>query len=94
MKILENEVKNKKKFDKGESSIGLVDIAGNFIAFWVPTVQEAVGWEILTREKYPKLCEWSDEFLSHTVVKENTPPKDKLYGLFKTLLGTSNKPST
>lgn len=81
----------KGKFFGGESSIGFVDIVGNFIAFWVPIVQEVVGMELLTKDKFPKLCQWSHEFLNHGVVKENTPPKEELLTFYRTRYESSKE---
>ncbi|PON90772.1 S-crystallin [Trema orientale] len=87
LNFLEKEIKH--KYFGGET-IGLVDIAGNFIAHWVPTIQQVVGVEILTKEKYPKLSQWSHDFVTHGVVKEILLPQDKLIAFFKTLLESTN----
>ncbi|KAK7395192.1 hypothetical protein VNO78_15739 [Psophocarpus tetragonolobus] len=83
LQFLENEIKDK-KFFAGEE-IGLVDIAGVFIAFWVPMIQEISGLEILTSEKFPNLYKWSQEFVNHPVVKESLPPRDPVFAFFKGL---------
>ncbi|TKY63360.1 glutathione S-transferase [Spatholobus suberectus] len=80
LQFLENELKH--KFFGGET-IGLVDIAAGFIAFWLPAIEEAVGLKLLSCEKFPKLHKWGQEFTNHPVVKENLPPRDKLVGFFK-----------
>ena len=73
-----------KKFFGGEE-IGLVDIAAVYIAFWVPMVQEIAGLELFTSEKFPKLHNWSQEFLNHPIVKESLPPRDPVFSFFKGL---------
>ncbi|GLT72971.1 hypothetical protein SLA2020_448620 [Shorea laevis] len=73
---LENELKEKRFF--GGESIGMVDIVANIIGFWLGVLEEAYGSELLTREKFPKLTNWTHEFVSNTVVKESLPPRDKL----------------
>nr|XP_012569003.1 probable glutathione S-transferase [Cicer arietinum] len=80
LKILENELKD--KFFGGEE-FGFVDIAAVFIAFWIPLVQDITGLQLFTAEKYPKLHNWSQEFLNHPVVKENLPPREPLFAFFK-----------
>ncbi|KAJ1411231.1 Thioredoxin-like superfamily [Sesbania bispinosa] len=80
LQFLENELKH--KFFGGET-IGLVDIAGGYLAFWLPVLEEAVGLKLLSSEKFPKLHKWSQEFTNHPVVKENLPPRDGLLGFFK-----------
>ncbi|KAL1804712.1 hypothetical protein ACET3Z_027780 [Daucus carota] len=81
--ILENELKGKKFFSGDD--IGLVDIAANFIALWVGVVQELVGVELLTKEKFPRLCEWSDDYLSSSIIKETLPTKDELLDRFRAM---------
>ncbi|KAI4354586.1 hypothetical protein L6164_003436 [Bauhinia variegata] len=81
LQYLENELNDKKFF--GGETIGLVDLAANYIAFWLPLLQEVVGLNLLSNEKFPKLYAWSQEFVNHPVVKENLPPKDRLSGFFR-----------
>ncbi|GLT72975.1 hypothetical protein SLA2020_448660 [Shorea laevis] len=85
---LENELKEKRFF--GGESIGMVDIVANFISFWVGAFEEAFGSELLTREKFPKLTNWTHQFVSNTVVKESLPPRDKLVAHLRNRFGGRN----
>ncbi|XP_059427906.1 probable glutathione S-transferase [Corylus avellana] len=76
LKFLEDELKEKRFF--GGESIGMVDIVANIIAFWQGIFEEASGVELLAKEKFPKLTNWSHEFVSNSVVKECLPPRDKV----------------
>ncbi|XP_062166735.1 glutathione S-transferase U8-like [Alnus glutinosa] len=76
LKFLEKELKEKRFF--GGESIGTVDIAANIIGGWLGACEEATGVEFFTREKFPKLSNWIDEFVSNSIIKENLPPRDKL----------------
>ncbi|GAU41831.1 hypothetical protein TSUD_177420 [Trifolium subterraneum] len=78
--FLEDELKD--KFFGGEE-IGIVDITGVFIAFWVPIIQEAIGLKLLTSEKFPKLYKWSQDFNNHQVVKEKLPNRETQLAFFK-----------
>jgi glutathione S-transferase len=80
LQILENELKG--KFFGGEE-INFVDIAAVFIAFWIPLVQDITDLKLFTDEKFPKLYNWSQDFLNHPVVKESLPPRDPLFAFFK-----------
>ncbi|KAL1321491.1 hypothetical protein HN51_066320 [Arachis hypogaea] len=80
LKFLEDELKG--KFFGGEE-IAFVDIAAVYIAFWVPLIQDIGGLQLLTNEKFPKLYNWSQEFLNHPIVKETMPPRDPLFAFFK-----------
>ncbi|PRQ43081.1 putative glutathione transferase [Rosa chinensis] len=86
LQLLENELKHKKYF--GGDCIGLVDIVANFISHWLKVLQEVVGVELLTIKKFPKLCEWSENFVCHHAVKECLPPKDKLLTWFHSHYGS------
>ncbi|KAL3826054.1 hypothetical protein ACJIZ3_022083 [Penstemon smallii] len=80
--FLENELKGKKFF--GGDTIGLVDIAANLIALWYGINEELSGLiqQPLTKDKFPNLCEWVDEYTNCSFVKENLPPTDKLAQLY------------
>ncbi|XP_014492428.1 probable glutathione S-transferase [Vigna radiata var. radiata] len=80
LQFLEDELKH--KFFGGES-IGLVDIAAGFIAFWLPAIEEAVGLKLLSSKNFPKLSKWSEEYTNHPVVKENLPQRERVVGFFK-----------
>ena len=80
LQFLENELKS--KFFGGET-LGLVDIAADFVAFWMPIIEEVVGLQILTGDRFPKLYEWSQKFVNHPAVKESLPPRDVLFAFFK-----------
>ncbi|EOY07368.1 PREDICTED: glutathione S-transferase U8 [Theobroma cacao] len=84
LKTLEG-VLNGKRFFGGET-IGLLDIAANFIAFWLRVIQEVSGLEFLTADKCPVLIKWCDEFVSCNPVKEHLPPRDKLIAFMKNWL--------
>ena len=81
LKYLENELKETKFF--GGETIGILDIVAAYIAFWLPIIQQVVGLELLTIEKFPKLHKWSQEFTNYLVVKENLPLREKVFGFFK-----------
>ncbi|CAH2054404.1 unnamed protein product [Thlaspi arvense] len=82
---LENELGDKQFF--GGETIGFVDIAADFIAYWLGIAQEASGVTIMTAEKFPKLQRWSENFVGNNVIKEVLPPKQKLVALFKAQFG-------
>ncbi|XVF55169.1 hypothetical protein PTKIN_Ptkin06aG0015100 [Pterospermum kingtungense] len=81
LKTLESALNGKRFF--GGDTVGLVDIAANFIGYWLRLIQEATGHDLLSAEKFPALFKWSDEFVSCSVVKDSLPPRDKLLAFFK-----------
>ncbi|KAK6126023.1 hypothetical protein DH2020_040250 [Rehmannia glutinosa] len=90
LKFLENEINGQKFF--GGDTIGLVDIAANFIGYWFRIAEEIVGLELMTQDKYPNLCKWAEEYCKCSFVKENLPPKDKLADIFKGIIQAQSAP--
>ncbi|CDP06553.1 unnamed protein product [Coffea canephora] len=80
LKFLEDELQGKKFF--GGDSIGLVDIVANFMAFWFRTIQEALGLDVLTKDNFPKLWEWAENYVNCSDINQFLPPKDKLIAIF------------
>ncbi|KAK6231333.1 hypothetical protein SCA6_001406 [Theobroma cacao] len=81
LKTLESALRGKRFF--GGDTVGMVDIAANFIGYWLRVIQEATGMEVLSAEKFPELFKWTDEFVSCSVVKGSLPPRDKLLAFVK-----------
>ncbi|MCD7472987.1 hypothetical protein HAX54_014514 [Datura stramonium] len=81
LKYLDNELQDKKFF--GGDNIGFLDIVASYIALWFGSIQEAIGVELLTKQKFPKLSKWIDEFLSCKIVRENLPSREILLPLYK-----------
>ncbi|XP_074340239.1 putative glutathione S-transferase [Apium graveolens] len=74
LKELENELKGKKFF--GGDEIGLVDITANVLALWLGVLLELMGIELLTKEKFPRFCEWIDDYLDNSVIKDTLPARE------------------
>ncbi|XP_059311522.1 probable glutathione S-transferase [Lycium ferocissimum] len=81
LKYLDNELQDKIFF--GGDNIGFVDIVASYVALWFGAIQEAIGVELLTKQKFPKLSKWIDEFLSCRIIMENLPPRETLVPLYK-----------
>ncbi|XP_054780567.1 probable glutathione S-transferase [Prosopis cineraria] len=82
LQIMENELRG--KFFHGDS-IGIVDIAAVYVAFWLPIIQEACGLHLFSSEKFPKLEKWSRDFLDLPYVKPTLPPREKPLAYYKNL---------
>ncbi|KAK3200038.1 hypothetical protein Dsin_023453 [Dipteronia sinensis] len=89
LKTIENELGDKKFF--GGEDIGLVDIVANVVGIWLVVIQDLLGLELLTEEKFPKLCNWIHEYVNHTAIKENIPPRDKLIEFYSAHLGAASQ---
>ncbi|KAK9986450.1 hypothetical protein SO802_031401 [Lithocarpus litseifolius] len=89
LQFLENELEGKRYF--GGGTIGLLDIAANMIGYWLGVFEEASGAsELLTREKFPKLFNWANEFVSVSAIKESLPPRDKHVAFMRKRFGMVN----
>lgn len=87
LKTLEDELTGKKFF--GGDNIEFVDIAATYIGFWLNLCEEINGVELLTRKKFPRLCEWRDELLRCSIVKEIRPDRDYVIRVFTALYGSA-----
>ncbi|XP_042046435.1 glutathione S-transferase U8-like [Salvia splendens] len=81
LKFLEDEIKGKKFF--GGENIGFVDIAANFIGYWLPIISEVKGVQLITEEKFPNLWRWMNDYCNDNFVKGILPSKDALVERFK-----------
>lgn len=81
LKTLETALQGKKFF--GGESIGLVDIMGNFLVYWLEVIQQVAGIVLIDGEKLPILHQWAEVLVNTSVVKESLPPRDKLLEFFK-----------
>lgn len=90
LKCLEKELGDQLFF--GGETIGFVDIAADFVGYWLEIFQEASGVTIMTAEEFPKLQRWSEDFVGNNFIKEVLPPKEKLVAVLKAKFGsvTSN----
>ncbi|KAK8492924.1 hypothetical protein V6N13_094506 [Hibiscus sabdariffa] len=76
LKLLENELKGKPYF-AGEA-IGYLDIVvANFLVFWFRNLQEALGINMFTQEKFPIIFEWIKKLVKINVVEECRIPKER-----------------
>ncbi|KAK4480815.1 hypothetical protein RD792_011666 [Penstemon davidsonii] len=85
--FLENELIGKKFF--GGDTIGLVDIAANFIAHWhrfFEEFSEIMQPPLITKDKFPNICEWVNDYTNCSFVKESLPQKDKLAQIYMDLI--------
>ena len=61
------------------------------IGYWLGVLVEASGAsELLTREKFPKLFNWANEFVSVSAIKESLPPRDKHVAYMRKRFGMVN----
>jgi glutathione S-transferase len=83
LKVLENQLEGKKFF--GGDRIGLVDIVADFLGYWLGIFEEVMERKMVTKEKFPKLSKWIDDFVSCSTVKECLPPRDFMLETFRSL---------
>ncbi|MFS7933688.1 putative glutathione transferase [Helianthus anomalus] len=87
LQILEDELNLKGKKFFGGDSINLVDIAADFIAYWLQLLEEATEMKFVTRSKFPKITEWAEGFVNCQVVKEVLPPRAIMLAYYNNRFG-------
>ncbi|XWS71631.1 hypothetical protein CRYUN_Cryun03dG0154500 [Craigia yunnanensis] len=84
LKLLENELKGKEYFSG--QSIGYLDIVANVLVFWFRNLQEALGVDMFTEEKFPIIFEWIGKLVKIDTVNECRIPKEKHLDYIRTRL--------
>ncbi|MFS7943392.1 putative glutathione transferase [Helianthus anomalus] len=87
LQFLENELKVKGSKFFGGDNIGLVDICVGYTIFWVGAAEEALGIELVAKDKFPKITEWSDNCINCQVVKDGLPTRESLVAFYNRLFG-------
>ncbi|KAI3694483.1 hypothetical protein L1987_77448 [Smallanthus sonchifolius] len=85
LQFLENELKGNKFF--GGDNINLVDISATYLAYWLGGAEEAIGIKVLTKDKFPKLTEWCENFVNCQTVKDTLIPREILVAFYKKRFG-------
>ncbi|KAB1218225.1 Glutathione transferase GST 23 [Morella rubra] len=82
LEIIEEKALGDKKFFSGDS-IGMVDIAYGWLAYWFPCMEEAVGLKVLNPATLPRVHAWIQDFKEVPVIKENLPDYGKMLAYMK-----------
>ncbi|KAG6582542.1 putative glutathione S-transferase, partial [Cucurbita argyrosperma subsp. sororia] len=83
MKHLEGELEGKRFF--GGEAIGFVDIALGWLANIVSVMEEVIGVELITEQRFPLLWKWIHEFAAAPIINETWPPRDKLVARYQAI---------
>lgn len=67
----------------GGESVGYLDLAMGWIAQWLPVWEEVGSMNILDPLKFTAITAWMKRFLSHPVIRDNLPPRDKMVDYFR-----------
>ncbi|XP_021278738.1 glutathione S-transferase U7-like [Herrania umbratica] len=84
LKLLESELQGKEYFSG--PSIGYLDIVASVLVFWFGNVQEALGVDMFTQEKFPIIFGWIGKVFEIDAVKECRIPKEKHLEYIRTRL--------
>ncbi|XP_016731216.1 probable glutathione S-transferase [Gossypium hirsutum] len=77
LRIIKEQALGDKKFFGG-NAINLVDISYGMIAYWFKIMEEVIGVNVLELNTLPRLCEWAQNFMEVSVIKENIPKRHKM----------------
>ncbi|KAM7478240.1 hypothetical protein LguiA_026453 [Lonicera macranthoides] len=80
LQVLEGEIQGKKFF--GGETIGFLDIAVGWIAYWFQFVEEVGDFKVMNSTKYPSFDSWTKQFLQVSIIKENLPPPEAVRCVF------------
>lgn len=80
LQVLEGEIQGKKFF--GGETIGFLDIAVGWIAYWFQFVEEVGDFNVMNSTKYPSFDSWTKQFLQASIVEENLPPPEAVRRVF------------
>ncbi|KAK9055526.1 hypothetical protein SSX86_026610 [Deinandra increscens subsp. villosa] len=83
LQILEDELRLKGNNFFGEDNINLVDIAADFIAYWLLLLEEATQIKVVTTSKFPNITEWANRFVNCQAIKEVLPPRAIMLAYYK-----------
>ncbi|GAU45356.1 hypothetical protein TSUD_239050 [Trifolium subterraneum] len=78
---IDDEIINGKKFFGGDN-IGYLDLALGWISYWLPIWEEVGSMQIIDPLKCSAITEWMTNFLSHPLIKDTLPPRDKMLVYF------------
>ncbi|KAF6141941.1 hypothetical protein GIB67_037909 [Kingdonia uniflora] len=74
--FLEEQLQGKPFF--GGETIGYLDIALGWAAYWLQVWEEVGSMEIMDPIKFPSINKWMNNFVESSVIKDNLPPRDKM----------------
>lgn len=80
LEVLEKELKGKRFF--AGQSIGYLDLALGWMAFWLGVSEEVACYKVLDVKKFPRFVTWIENFLKVPVIRDNLPDRDKTVEFF------------
>ncbi|KAJ0982397.1 hypothetical protein J5N97_010652 [Dioscorea zingiberensis] len=81
LKAFEEELKGKTFF--GGQSIGYLDLALGWMAFWLGVSEEVACYKVLDIKMFPRFVSWIENFLKVPVIRDNLPSRDKTVEFFR-----------
>lgn len=76
LKLVE-ELQNGNTFFGGKT-IGLLDFAYGWLAYFHDVMKKASSLNLLNEETFPNLCTWIEQFRNIPVIKENWPDEEAM----------------
>ncbi|XP_057488981.1 glutathione transferase GST 23-like [Actinidia eriantha] len=79
---IEGVLKGKDTFFGGEN-IGYLDLVLGWITYMLPVWEEIGSMTLLDPVQFPCITAWMQNFLNHSVIKEDLPPREKMDVYFR-----------
>lgn len=80
LEVFEEELKGKIFF--AGQSMGYLDLALGWMAFWLWVSEEVACYKVPDVKKFPRFVTWIENFLKVPVIRDNLPDRDKTIEFF------------
>lgn len=64
LEMIEKKLIEGKKWFSGSEEIAYLDLVHGWLPHWLNVMEEVGGMKLLTRERFPSLYEWSQNFIN------------------------------
>lgn len=83
LEIIEKKVIEGNKWFSGSEEIGYLDLVYGWIPHWLNVMEEVGGMKLITKERFPSLCEWSQNFINIPIIIQCIPTRENLVEYLK-----------
>lgn len=81
LELLEKQIEGNKFF--GGEQMGYLDLVMGWTSLWLPAMEQVGGMKLLDSDRFPSLCEWTQNFVQVPAIHECLPPKENAVNYFQ-----------